>query len=85
MELSDGIYESHVNFFVVAKDFEDARARIKENPEFKSKRMHVDGLQQLDAVDGYRLRLESDESLAGKSAIISSRHRDLAPKKPASP
>jgi hypothetical protein len=82
MEMSDGIYESHVNFFVVAEDFDEARLKIKENAEFKGKRMHVDGLQQLEAVDGFRVRLDSDASLGGKSSVISSRHRDLAPKKP---
>lgn len=81
MDLSDGIYESHVNYFVAAGSFEEARAKAKEIPEFKSKRMHVDGVQQIDAVFGHRVRLERDEKLAeNASEILSHRHRDLAPK-----
>ncbi len=85
MELADGIYESHTNFFVVADSFEHARVRAKEIPDFKGKRMHVDGVQEISAVLGHRIRLERDATLAeGESDIRSHRHRDLAPK-PATP
>lgn len=81
MGLSDGIYESHVNFFVAANDFDEARTRAKEIPDFKSKRMHVDGVQQIDAVLGHRVRLERDPSMTeDQNDIRSHRHRDLAPK-----
>jgi hypothetical protein len=79
-ELCDGVYEGHVSFFVVAEGFEDARARAKQLPEFKARRMHVDGLQEIAAVGGYRLTLEADRSLQGKTVLTSDRHRDLASK-----
>jgi hypothetical protein len=79
-EVLDGIYESHVNLFVVAESFEEARAKAKLEPVFKGKRMHVDGIQELEAVQGFRILLQADSSLEGSSRIVGSRHRDLAPK-----
>lgn len=81
LELCDGIYESHVNFFVVADSFENARVKVKELPEVQAKRMHVDGIQCIEAVNGFRIALTKDESLADSTRVISSRHRDLAPQK----
>lgn len=83
-EIFEGVYESHANFFVVAESFDDARAKAKSNPVFAGKRMHIDGLQQLDAIDGHRIRLDLDPSLAGRTEVLSNRHRDLAPKPPQS-
>ena len=80
LELCDGIYESHVNFFVAADTFDGARIQAKTIPEFVSKKMHIDGLQEIVSVMGNRLILEEDHSLNGLTNIISSRHRDLAPK-----
>lgn len=81
-EVFDGVYESHVNFFVVAESFEEARAKAKANPLYQNKRMHVDGLQQLDAIDGYRLQLEEDTTLDGRSHVLTDRYRGLATKSP---
>jgi hypothetical protein len=77
-EMSDGIYESHVNFFVVADSFENARSKAKDIPEFKAKKMHVDGIQEIQAVEGHRITLEKEHSLGDESIVISYRHRDLA-------
>jgi hypothetical protein len=79
-ELQDGIYESHVNMLVAAASFEEARAQAKLNPDFQKKRMHVDGLQEIQAVSGMRLKLEKDPTLDGRTLVVSNRHRDLAPK-----
>jgi hypothetical protein len=79
-EIGDGIYESHVNFFVSAESFEAARAQAKELPEYKVKRMHVDGLQEIQAVDGHRVTLVRDESMNGETVLVNHKHRDLAPK-----
>lgn len=84
-DLCDGIYESHVNFFVVAESFEDARARAKAFPEFKARRMHVDGIQEIQAVQGYDIRLNESPALRGESRIVSHRHRELAPAAPKAP
>lgn len=81
MDLCDGIYESHINLFVAASSFEEARAKAKQLPDFQAKRMHVDGMQEISAVSGLRIKLEEDPTLNGKTLITSNRHRDLAPKK----
>ncbi len=83
LEVLDGVYESHVNFVVAAESFEDARVRVKQEPEFQRKRMHVDGLQHVEAVRGWKVSLTEESQLEGKSVITSHRHRDLAPSKPA--
>jgi acyl-CoA thioesterase FadM len=80
-EVVDGVYEFHVNFVVAAESFEDARTRVKLEPDFQKKKMHVDGLQLIEAAQGYRVELRADESLEGRSLVTSSRHRDLASKK----
>ena len=79
-EVSDGLYESHTNFFVSAESFDDARAKVKQDKTFQNKKCHVDGLQEVQAVDGFRIHLEHDPSLNSKSQIINFKHRDLAPK-----
>lgn len=76
----DGLYESHVNFFVVAESFEDARIKAKAIPEFLSKKMHVDGLQEIKMVSGYKVQLEADVLRMSQTEIINFKHRDLAPK-----
>ncbi len=84
-EVSEGIFEFHVNLMVAATSVEDARAKAKERPEYRSKRMHIDGLQEICAVDGFVVRLEEDASLNGETRIVSHKHRDLASTKPATP
>jgi hypothetical protein len=79
-EVGDGVYESHTNLFVVAKDFADARLKARANPIFQDKKMHVDGIQQVEAVDGFRVNLDSESALEGKTIVTSHKHRDLAPK-----
>ena len=80
MEIADGIYESHTNFFIAANSFQDARVKAKELATFQSKRMHVDGIQEINIVSGHRVFLEKDLTLSSSDThIVSSRHRDLAP------
>lgn len=80
-DISHGIFEFHTNYFVAATSFEEARMKVKEYPEFVLKKMHIDGLQRLQAVQGYRIQLSADPQLEGKTIVESNRHRDLAPKK----
>lgn len=65
----DGVYESHVNIFVAASDFADAKKKAKENPRFIEKKMHVDGLQEIAAVDGYRITLEKADGLEKETQV----------------
>lgn len=73
-----GIYESHTNLFVVASSFEEARILAKALPEFQAKKMHVDGMQEILAVTGHRVRLAEDLSLAGGAIVVSRSQRELA-------
>lgn len=81
-EVFDGVYESHVNFFVAAENFDEARAKARLNPTFKGKKMHVDGLQRVEAVDGYEIILRENPALNGGARVTGNRYRDLAPKPP---
>ncbi len=75
-----GLYESHVNYFVVSEDFSGARRSVKEIPEFKLKKMHVDGLREIKAVGGYAIELSPVANQ--ETEIVNFKHRDMAPKKP---
>jgi hypothetical protein len=65
---------------MAAENFEEAKAKIKLKPEFKAKRMHVDGILEIQAVEGFKIELSFDESLCDQTHIVSLKHRDLAPK-----
>ena len=70
LDLCDGVYESHINLFVLAESFDDARAKAKLHPVLELKKMHVEGLQKIEA--------EFDPALNGETRLKSHRHRDLA-------
>ena len=59
--VSGGFYESHTNYFVVAEDVKDAKSKAKEISEYKKKKMHIDGIKELDTVNGYKIVLEKNE------------------------
>jgi hypothetical protein len=76
-ELCDGIYEGHINLFVAASNFEEAKARVRSEPDFKKKHMHIDGLQEIELVNGYRVQLCPDSARLDQTILNSNRHRDL--------
>ncbi len=76
--IGEGLYEGHTNFFIAATTFEEARARAKTLPEYKARRMHVDGLVEIEVVDGYRVKLEGVHAQEGKTVLHNQKHRDLA-------
>ncbi len=77
-KLVDGTYESHVNLYAVAESFADAKNKAKQNAIFKEKKMHVDGIQLIEAVNGYRIHLEEDQALKGKTLLKNNRKKDIA-------
>lgn len=79
-DVCDGVYESHVNLFVAASSFDDAKVKAKQQSIFKNKRMHVDGLQEIKTVDGFDIALTENLSAKGETLILNNKHRDLAPK-----
>jgi hypothetical protein len=74
-----GVFESHINLFLVAESAEAARQKAKASELFKSKRMHIDGIQQVEMVDGYRVLLSKEPSQDGETRVHSFQFRDLAP------
>jgi len=77
LELCEGIYESHVNLLIVASDFDDAKVRVRENTEFKKRKMHVDGLQEISIVSGFNINLTLHPTRLNETVLISNSHRDL--------
>lgn len=77
-EISNGLYESHVNIFVVASDFNHARDIAKENELVKKHKMHIDGLQRVEMIQGYQVSLNP---CGGNDTIVENYNfRELAPK-----
>ena len=61
-ENSDGFYEQHTNILIVAKNIVDARDKIKKNVEFINKKMHIDGIKEINIIDGYQIKpIKSNE------------------------
>ena len=55
--ISDGFYEGHTNIFICAKDEKEARKKVKQKEEYKKFKMHIDGVQEMDTVEGYKIKL----------------------------
>lgn len=70
-------FENHTNFFVVAESAAEARQLVKNKSEVQKLRMHVDGLLEIQQIDGYKIDLQPAENQ--DSLIIPHMHRDLAP------
>ena len=76
-EISEGIYEFHVNLPVVAENIEQAKAEVRLNPVFKMKKMHVDGIQEITRVGGYELILKENRNSETTTKITNHLHRDF--------
>lgn len=79
--ISNGVYECHTNIFVVASDFEEAKSKVKQLEIIRNNKMHIDGMQLIEAVNGYSILLELNSSLNGQDKISSNKFRELSPKK----
>ncbi|RZA23925.1 MAG: DUF1543 domain-containing protein [Proteobacteria bacterium] len=73
------IFENHANFYIVAEDFVDAKAQMKAHPTFRKKGMHIDGIQEIVAVNGYRVKMIEDKKLEGKTQVINLKYGSRAP------
>ena len=56
-----GIYELHSNIFVVAANPAEAKKAVKSKEMFINKRIHIDGIQEISVVDGYKISAEKLE------------------------
>ena len=61
-EIMDGLYEQHSNYFVVAENVKDAKKKARKNSTYKKKKMHIDGIQELNIIDGYIIKLVASNS-----------------------
>lgn len=61
-----GIYELHTNFLVAAAHVGDVKKIVKEKDIFRKKNMHIDAVQEIEVVDGYRVTLIEDQTSATK-------------------
>lgn len=72
-----GLVENHATFFVAAQTPQEAKALVKAKPIYAAKNMHADAIQEIAAIDGFRVRLESDPALRGQSLTQSWSYQDL--------
>jgi hypothetical protein len=75
-EVSEGIYEFHINIPVVEKSLEAAKAKVRLNPVFVRKKMHIDGIEEITIVDGHRVSMVSEYS-SDTTRVQHHLHRDL--------
>lgn len=66
-----GAYECHTNIFMLASDFGDAKAKVKEMKMVKERKMHIDSMQMVEVVDGHAIIAQADASLSGQTIIRS--------------
>lgn len=76
--IGSGIFENHTNFFVAAENPTHAKQKAKDNILFKDQHMHIDGLQEIHAVDGHRIELVPDSTLSNETKIENTNYRQLA-------
>ena len=56
-EVGEGIYESQINIFVVAGNPKSAKKKIMNMDKFRDKKMHIDGIKEINNVDDYEVHL----------------------------
>ena len=57
--IGDGFYEQHTNIFIVAKNAHQAREKAKKKKEYADKKMHIDGIKEIENVDEYDIELKN--------------------------
>ena len=69
--VGDGFYEQHTNILIVAKDAYSAREKVKKQQDYINKKMHIDGIKEIENIDGYDLQLKKGQN---KEKITSFNH-----------
>tara|TARA_B100000214_G_C23823682_1_gene560877 strand:+ start:439 stop:717 length:279 start_codon:yes stop_codon:yes gene_type:complete len=67
--ISGGFYESHTNYFIAANDVKEAKIKAKQIPEYKKKKMHIDGIKVIEKVENYSIQLLEDKSSNNDSDV----------------
>ena len=57
----DGFYEQHSNILVVANDAYSARERVKLSQDYIQKKMHIDGIKEIETIDGHDVQLKKSD------------------------
>ena len=55
--VGEGFFEQHTNIFVVAKNAYLAKEKVKQNKDYIEKKMHIDGIKEIENIDGYDIKL----------------------------
>lgn len=61
-----GIYELHTNFLVVAESVADVKNIAKKKDIFIKKKMHIDAVQEIEVIDGYKIVLVKEQASTSK-------------------
>ena len=69
--IGGGFYEQHTNIFIAAKSPYEARELIKKNKEYINKKMHIDGIKEINNIDGYDIQIKKTKK---KEDVISYNH-----------
>ena len=59
--VGEGFYEQHTNIFIVAKDPRSARDKVKKTKDYINKKMHIDGIKEIENIGGYDIKLEKSK------------------------
>ncbi len=55
------MYELHTQFLVPALSAAEAKAKTMTKDIFQAKKMHIDGIQEINQVEGYAITLQSTD------------------------
>ncbi len=57
-----GMYELHTQFLVPALSAAEAKAKAMAKDIFQAKKMHIDGIQEINQVEGYAITLQPTDN-----------------------
>ena len=63
VEVGEGIYESHLNYFISATGAKQAKKKVMSLKNFKVKKMHIDGIKEISNVDGFDVSLQKSKKI----------------------
>tara|TARA_B100000686_G_scaffold46515_1_gene49560 strand:+ start:342 stop:599 length:258 start_codon:yes stop_codon:yes gene_type:complete len=75
--IGEGLYETHLNYFVAAESAKEAKDKAHQLSEFQERSMHIDGMKEISNVDGYNVILEKDSGSKPGEVISYDEAKDL--------
>ena len=67
--IGEGLYEVHMNFFTAAEGPKKAKENVLSLKEFQDKKMHIDGIKEIDHVDGFRVTLSKEKDKKNQTIL----------------